>query len=578
MLEAVIVGTGFGGAVTACRLAKQWRGNVLVLERGKRWPMGSFPRSPRDVGRNFWYLPDEHKPHPSHVRTVCPHGSSLRGLFDVRNYKHMDVVVAAGLGGGSLIYANVFMEPPARAFDDRWPATAKKHTLAPYYTVVKQVLGARPVPDPYGDGRRGITRTKRFRDAAVATGRKSELVDIMVNFGDPGGEPHEIGLQRRNEHGAWQTSCTYCAECNIGCNVHAKNSLDLNYLHVAEHTYGADVRTEHLVESICPVSADGEDDPQGTGELGYRVTFRDLSGCGRTSVLTRRVIVACGTLGSTELLLRAKHRDRTLPRMSDQLGKRFSGNGDFLAFAVDAPGGEPLEPTYGPVITQRIDWRLFDDQDHDPERAFIIEDASYPTLLAWLAEGVKPRFLWGRALWQTLRSVWSRWASGHSYGSFTYALADMLSGDVSHRTAVMLCMGLDRSNGVMALDRHGELDLDWPYRDSGALYEAILEAAGALGRGLGAKRVVPFPTWLGSSRNNITVHPLGGCALATSSDDGVTNAAAEVFGEVFGYRNLFVADGSLCPSAVGANPAATIAALAERVAEGITAMPVAAKL
>jgi cholesterol oxidase len=217
-------------------------------------------------------------------------------------------------------------------------------------------------------------------------------------------------------------------------------------------------------------------------------------------------------------------------------------------------------------------------EDHDPERAFIIEDASYPTLLAWLAEGVKPRFLWGRALWQTLRSAWKRWTSGNSYGPFTYALADVLSGDVSHRTAVMLCMGLDRSNGVMTLDRHGELELDWRSRDSAALYDAILEAARAVGRELGAKRVVPFPTWLGPSRNNITVHPLGGCALATSADDGVTNAATDAFGEVFGYRNIFVADGSLCPSAVGANPAATIAALAERVAEGITSVPVDAKL
>ena len=173
-------------------------------------------------------------------------------------------------------------------------------------------------------------------------------------------------------------------------------------------------------------------------------------------------------------------------------------------------------------------------------------------------------------MWRTLRSVWKRWTTGNAWGPFTYALGDLLSDDLSQRMAVMLCMGLDRSNGVMTLDARGELELAWPYRESAKFYEATLDAANALGRQLGAKRVVPFPTWLGPARNNITVHPLGGCALGRSIDDAVTSADANTFGEVFGYRNLYVADGSLCPSAVGANPAATIAALAERVAEGIT--------
>ena len=115
-VEAVVIGTGFGGAVSACRLAKRWPGKVVVLERGKRYPMGSFPRTPHDLGRNFWYLPDDRTRRPKHVRKGT---DPSHGMFDIRNYKHMDVVMSAGYGGGSLIYANVFLEPPERVFDDR---------------------------------------------------------------------------------------------------------------------------------------------------------------------------------------------------------------------------------------------------------------------------------------------------------------------------------------------------------------------------------------------------------------------------------------------------------------------------
>src|SRR5262245_17006758 len=115
--EAVIIGSGFGGAVTACRLAKKWPGGqVLVLERGRRYPLGGYPRSPADMAANVWHLPEhEQRPRPRHMRRIK---RPLRGMFDVRTYPKMDVVVGAGLGDGSLIYANVIMEPPALVFDE----------------------------------------------------------------------------------------------------------------------------------------------------------------------------------------------------------------------------------------------------------------------------------------------------------------------------------------------------------------------------------------------------------------------------------------------------------------------------
>ncbi|MGQ2872732.1 GMC family oxidoreductase N-terminal domain-containing protein, partial [Leptospira santarosai] len=269
--EAVVIGTGFGGAVNGCRLSKKWPGRVLILERGKRYPKGSFPRSPHDMSKNFWNVPEENRTRPKKLSKL-----NQTGLFDIRNYKNMDVVISAGLGGGSLIYANVFLEPPDHIFDERWPANVKKKSLTSYYKIVKDVLGSRPIPTD-NDPRRKIVRTELYQKFAKSVGRESKLADINVFFGNDFKKPTAIGLQEKNRYGAVQTSCTYCAECDIGCNTHSKNTLDLNYLFVAENKYKADVRTEHLVQKIVHLGPDEDDNPSYHGEYGYRIYFRDLS-------------------------------------------------------------------------------------------------------------------------------------------------------------------------------------------------------------------------------------------------------------------------------------------------------------
>ena len=209
--EVVVIGSGFGGAITACRTAKKWPGKVMVLERGKRYPMGSFPRTPHDMARNFWNLPVELRRHPRQKSAEETHG-----LFDIRNYDNIDAVVCAGLGGGSLIYANVFLEPPEEVFDSGWPAVCTKQTLQPYFQVAKCVLGARPIPQN-ADPRRRIIRTELFQEFAVSQGRKSRPLDLNVFFGNDFDNPIPMGVQQANRYGAVQTSCVYCAECDVGC-------------------------------------------------------------------------------------------------------------------------------------------------------------------------------------------------------------------------------------------------------------------------------------------------------------------------------------------------------------------------
>jgi len=565
--EAVVIGTGFGGAINACRLARQWPGKVMVLERGKHYGMGEFPRAPADFARNFWVLPDR-TPRPKHVCKAARKAGAgeLHGMYDVRNYDHMDVVVCAGVGGGSLIYANVFLEPPEEVFaDPRWPASCKKASLAPYYAVAKSVLGSRPIPSDVGEPRRHIHKTELFQAAAKKAHRDSRLLDINVFFGKDFNTPLPIGKQCMNRFGALQTSCTYCGECVCGCNYHAKNTVDLNYLYVAEHVHKAKVHTEHLVDEIVPVNVSGIEDRQGDGSQGYLVRYRNLKENKSGEFLTKRVVVSAGCLGSTELLLRCKRVLHTLPNISDRLGQQFSGNGDFLSFVIEGFKGEP---NYGPTITQATDYNLF--RDFVPGHAFVVEDASYPAFLSWFVEGARPRLMWWKPISRLVRHLLTSLTSGKSPGVLGYAFADVLSDCTSEQSAVLLCMGVDTSTGVMDLDANGHLSVNWPIQQNRSLYDAILKEGEQFKRHLGAKVFTPLPTWDWPLRNNVTVHPLGGCVLADDREHGVTNANPVKLGEVFGYSGLYVADGAIVPTATGSNPVATISALSERVAEGIT--------
>jgi len=559
--EAIVIGSGFGGSINTCRLSKKWPGKVMLLERGKRYPMGSFPRSPHEMTNNFWNIVREDRKRPKNIGS-----KDMHGMFDVRNFEHIDALVSAGLGGGSLIYANVFLQPPDEVFDDNWPETCKKQVLQPYYQVSKEVLGARPIPQN-AEPRRKVIRTEAFKAFAESDGRESQLLDINVFFGNDFDKPLDIGVQDKNRYGAVQTSCVYCAECDVGCNTHSKNTLDLNYLHVAETEHKADIKTEVLAEKIVPLNAQGEEDASASGEFGYRVYWLDLLNDKQEQYAdTNRVVVSTGTLGTNEFLMRCRDVYKTLPDINQNLGKHFSGNGDFLSFVID--GEKPINPNYGPVITQGTDYNLFKNFNRDT--AFILEDASYPNFAAWYSEGIKPGFFQLYALIRTAKLLFERFKNGISTGRIGYAFNELLKGDVSYTTSVLLCMGLDKSNGVMELDNQGFLNVKWPYKDSMPLYQAILDMGERFKSWCNGKLFLPLPNWLWPMKSNITVHALGGCRIADDPANGVTSAKVETFGQVFGYTGLYVADGSLLPTAVGANPVATISALSERVAEGIT--------
>ncbi|TFV99478.1 GMC family oxidoreductase [Oxalobacteraceae bacterium OM1] len=574
--EAVIIGSGFGGSVMSARLSKKWPGRVLLLERGKAYPLGAYPRSPHDLADNVWCPEWDAVRRPKTIRKRKEKRGHLAGMFDIRHFDRIDTVTSAVLGGGSQIYANVFLRPPEAVFAQGWPTTLDRSVLAPYYDVAQQVLGARPVPpakDPAD--RRHIQRTVQFQAFAQAEGLPTRLADICVYFGNAysyerTGEPLPLGVQETNRYGALQASCTYCGECDIGCNAQAKNSLDRNYLHVAQTRYRAEVRTQALAERIVPLDAAGRDDLKADGSHGYRVVYREVATGERRTVTAQRVVVAAGTLGTGELLARCRDVHKTLPNISRQLGERFSGNGDFLSFAID--GKQEINSTYGPVITQYTDHHLF--ENFDRERAFMLQDASYPTQVGWATAALGPMLNPFQKLWLSVSQV-ARYALDRAYpgrknSSVGYLTQKLFAHDLSQYSAVLLCMGLDKGNGRLRLNGSGWLEIDWPQKSNMPLYDSILGLGKRFTKYFGGRHFLPMPTWLWPINNNVTVHPLGGCALAASPEQGVVSALDGSRGQVFGYRGLYVADGSLMPTALGANPAATITALSEWIAHEIT--------
>ena len=391
--DAVVVGSGFGGSVTAYRLAEAGR-RVLVLERGKPYPPGSFPRSPLGLKNSFW--------DPS---------EGLHGMFDLWSFEGLEALVSSGLGGGSLIYANVLIrkdpkwfvrEEPGPGYE-HWPVTYED--LEPHYERAEAMLGATPYPfehPPYNATSKTVAYKAAAEELGGGWGSEWFLPNLAVTFApEPGAEPipgEPIRESRPNIHRRTRQTCRLVGECDVGCNFGAKNSLDYTYLTAAWHA-GAEVRTRCEVRAFEPRDEGGyavhyvPHDPDAEG------TPTDTKALPRRTVTAERLILSAGTLGSTYLLLRNR---AAFPGLSPALGTHFSGNGDLLTFAVrctqaDAGGRRKprvIDPGHGPVITSAI--RVPDELDGGAGRGFYLEDAGFPEFGNWLHQAADSPGVIGR--------------------------------------------------------------------------------------------------------------------------------------------------------------------------------------
>jgi cholesterol oxidase len=522
-LDAIVIGSGFGGAITACRLAEKGM-NVLVLERGRRWDAHQYPRKPTDP----W---------------IFDHNDPARhnGWMDMRFFKHMTVAQAAGVGGGSLSYSSVALEANPEIFSHGWPAEITYAELKPYYDKVAGEMGLQVLPDG-----QLTQRFKLAREAAqkLGYGDRFAKATLSVSFSDEWSYDLEDPFNPRhskpfvNARGQRQGTCIHLGNCDVGCDVRAKNGLDLNYIPGAEQ-HGAEVRPLHLVRLIQPVAGK------------YRVLFDRLEH-GRMvpgEETAARVIIAAGSLGTTELLLRCRDQYRTLPNLSPWLGMQWSANANFISMGTYADK-ERVQQSVGPTISSVLD---FTDGRVGNQR-FVVEDDGFPNVVlnaikAYLDLRVKTPF--GKSLLE----------------EFEEHLRD---DNLVSRLMVWLGAGMDAADGELRLRRRWFmpwkriLNLIWNVEQSEGVANAVMDMHRRLTEATGGRPRVPA-TW-SVSKSLLTLHPLGGCRMGGSPGSGVVDH----LGHVMGYPNLIVADGAILPSSTGRNPSHTVAALAERIAAHVS--------
>jgi cholesterol oxidase len=545
--NVVIVGSGYGGAIAAARLAaREPRPTVCVLERGAELHPGDYPENLHEAVRDMQV----------HTATGRQAGSQT-AMFDLHVGHDISVLVGCGLGGTSLINANVAARPKAWVFDDeRWPEELRHDGLAGldrYFERAEEMLGTTTYPED--DHWPRLAKFAALDRSASALKAKAEKAPINVTFKTG---PNAAGVEQR--------ACTLCGNCISGCNHHAKNTVLMNYLpDAAKH--GAEIFTQIAVRTVHRSS---DDQP-------WVVTF-DAVGVGRerfdapsSFVTADIVILAAGVLGSTEILLRSKAAGLAV---SDQLGRHFSGNGDVLAFGYDTDakvqgvgheGAVTTETAVGPTITGMIDLR--GDGGDNRDEGLLIEDGTAPSAIAELLPG-------GLALAADLfgqeedgkRGTLRRIRENLNFLSGPYRGA-------TERTLPYLVMSTDDDGGEIDLGEDDRAVVRWKHAGKGSVFRrdnGRVEAAGEALHGT----FVPDPLWTDQLHHSlITVHPLGGCVMADNAERGVVNGTCQVFRGSSGtdvYGTLYVIDGSVMPRPLGVNPLLTISAIAERTAERIS--------
>ena len=538
--DAVVVGSGYGGGVAACRLAEAGR-RVCVLERGREIRPGEYPNDTASMAAEL------------QLDLASGRLGSATALFDFRVYDDLNVALGCGLGGTSLINAGLCLRPDPRLFDDRrWPAELREASaLEPYFGRAEAMLG----PAVYPSDRGRLAKLEALERIARGLALPVSRAPTLVNFDPlPGGVNHA---------GVEQGVCVGCGDCISGCNYAAKNTVLMNYLPQAKRQ-GAEIFTGARVTHLEPA-----------GE-GWRVCFQAAAPGGKRfaeqirTVLAGTVVLGAGTLGSTEVLLRSRAAGLAL---SPALGHRVSGNGDMvgLVYNADSPvngvglgrrsveGRDPV----GTCSTGLVDGRAGAPLDD----GYIMVDGVIPGALGkWLpAAYLALDALTGRdtdaGFWDGLRERRRAWQS-KLFGPYT--------GAVRHSQACLM-VAHDDAGGELCLagDR---LVLNWPgvgRQPPLARADAAMHAAAhALGG-----TYIANPVWhelLG--RKLITGHPLGGCAMAEDARDGVVDHRGRVYSGSAGtavHRGLYVMDAAVVPRSLGVNPLLVIAALAERSAEGL---------
>jgi cholesterol oxidase len=511
----IVVGSGFGGSVSALRLAEKGY-SVGVLECGRRFGDDDFPRSTWDARRYFW----------------APR-LGMRGIFRVTPFKDVAVVSGCGVGGGSLGYANTLYVPPTSFFQDpQWRDLEDwESTLAPHYEEAQRMLGVvvHENDDP-------ADQLLREFGEELGVGDTYRKTPIGVFLGEPGEtvpDPYFGG------DGPERTGCTQCGRCMVGCPVGAKNTLVKNYLWLAERR-GVEIAPDRMVTEIRPLgAADGSEGYAVSSERSGLFRRRD-----RQTLTARGVVVSAGALGTNKLLQRCR-LGGALPRVSPRLGELVRTNSEVI-LAVTVPKNHPDDLTKRVAITSSI---YPDPHTHIETVTYGKAGDSMNTLYTLLVgdgtRATRPLKLLGQILRHPLRFAQVLWPRGWSRRTIIVLVMQTLD------NAIALRPKRKRSGDVRL---QTEQDPDRPNPTfipvANQAAEWLAERTGGIAQSSINEALMNVPT---------TAHILGGAVIGHSPEDGVVDSRQRVFG----YENLLVCDGSAVPANVGVNPSLTITALAE---------------
>jgi cholesterol oxidase len=529
----VVVGSGYGGSILASRLARARADNplsVCLLERGRELHPGEFPRT---VAEAF-----------PHLQVSGSEGrfGDRQSLYSFHVGEGINVFSGCGLGGTSLVNANVSLCPERWVLEDpSWPADLRNDpaSLDQGYEQAYEMLDPRTYPLSYPR----LAKARVLGESAGTTKFYAPTITVTFTTG-----PNRVGVN--------QTACNGCGDCVTGCNVGAKNTLLMNYLpdavaHGAEIFTEVDVKWVERTEDVWAVRYDplGRDGQRRDGEP--------------MTVTADIVVLAAGTLGTTGILLRSHEHGLAL---SAQLGTRFTGNGDILAFgvetrkAVHGVGYGKRRPAKrrvpGPCVTTMIDDRASKGPD-----GIVIQDAVIPAMLGRLTTlALAVNVLAHRRK----RRPWLISRLGAVVRSF---VTGGRSGSLDD-TQTLLVMGHDDGHGRIEL-HEDRVRIDWDGVGTSAYYERANDQLHATAE-RGGGTYAPNPAWSKLLHHQlVTVHPLGGAPMGDSAETGVVNHKGEVFASSSGsavHEGLYVSDGSMIPRPLGVNPLWTISALAERTA------------
>lgn len=511
--DVLVVGSGFGGSVAALRLSEKGY-RVGVLEQGRRVSNADLARANRSVKDLFW-LP----------------ALGLKGFFVQRFFRHVTLIGGVGVGGGSLVYAAVLLEPPRSFYQD--PAWSHlgidwESELKPHYATAARMLG-RAMYNQMHLQDRYLQQTAESMEAVSTFGG----VPLGIYQGEPGvtaPDPYFGG------QGPERTGCIRCGACLAGCPHNAKNSLDKNYLYLAEKL-GARILPEHKVTRIQPL-------PEGGYEL---LSHNPLTRQKYPPLRAQKVVLSAGVLGTLHLLFANRDQYRTLPNISQTLGKAVRTNSEAIT-AVLSPKDSP-DLSHGPAISSHFYPNLYTHitQNRIPPSYWYLKLFNGP-----LVDGSNPLV---RALYVLREFVFRPHRS----------MASLAVRNWHQRVTILATMQqLDNQlafrygRSLFSLFQQGLHSVSIRGKTAPTYIAEANQATRAFARVTGG---IPHNSFLESLLGmSVTAHILGGCSMGMDATDGVIDP----YHEVFGYPGLYVVDGSAIPANVGVNPSLTIAALAER--------------